>query len=246
MPSLTPLASTSELAAVNRLLSAIGEAPISDLASSTREDVALAVTLLKEASIEVQSLGWKFNVEFGYEIAPSDTLAWTGTDGSSATLNIFTPPSGLLTFRLTSTPEQYQEDIILRRSRTYQTGDPLANVLVFYDRSRNRDGLDSSSFDYLYIDPLWLVEWEFLPETARRYITVRAARQFIQQTLGAQDVVGFSQQDEANALYALQLEQGEEEDISLLDNTEVARVRGFRPSYITGYNDSFRATPGPA
>lgn len=244
MPALSPLAETSELAAVNRLLSAIGEAPISDLTTSTREDVALAVNLLKEASVEVQSLGWRFNTEFGYELSPSDTMEWTGTDGSSATLNIFRPPTGLLQFRLTASPAQAELDVILRRSRSYQTGEPLANVLVFYDRKRNRDGFAADSFAHLYIDPVWLVEWAYLPEVARRYIVTRAARQLLQQILGAADVVGYGAEDEAKALYALQLQEGEEEDISLLDNSAVARVRGCRPAW-GGFYDN-RASAGPA
>lgn len=243
MPSLTPLAMTSELAAVNRLLSAISEAPISDLTNSTREDVALAVTLLKEASVEVQSLGWLFNREFGYEITPTTTLDWIGTDASTETLNIFQPPADLLSFRLTSTAKQSEEDIIIRRSRSYQ--EFTQSVLVFYDRNKNRDGLPVADFPYLYIDPVWLMEWDFLPETARRYITVRAARQFIQQTLGAADIAGYGEGDEARALYALQLDQGEEEDVSMLDNTEVARVRGYRPTTGFGFTD-YRASPGPA
>jgi hypothetical protein len=242
MPSLTPLAETSELAAVNRLLSAIGEAPISDLASSTREDVSLAVTLLKEASVEVQSLGWRFNTEFGYELSPAGTLAWTGTDGTSATLNCFTPPASLLQFRLTASPLQNELDVILRKSRTFQVAS--ANVLVFYDRKLNRDGFDEDSFEYLYIDPVWLVEWAFLPEVARRYIVTRAARQFIQQILGSADVVGYGAEDEARALQALQLQEGEEEDISLLDNSAVALVRGLRPAWGGYYDD--RASAGPA
>lgn len=242
MPSLTPLVSTTELAAVNRLLSAIGEAPISDLVASTREDVSLAATLLREASIEVQSLGWKFNTEFGYEIAPSATLAWEGTDGETDTLNVFLPPSGLLSFRLSAEPAQAGRDIIIRKSRTYESGGN--NVLVFYDRAFNRDGLPQSTFEFLYIDPTWLVEWEFLPESARRYIVLRAARQFTQQTLGSADIVGFTEQDEARALYALQLEQGDEEDISMLDNLEISRVRGVRPAYYGFYDN--RASAGPA
>jgi hypothetical protein len=175
MPSLTPLAETTELAAVNRLLSAIGEAPISDLAASTREDVSLAVTLLKEASVEVQSMGWRFNTEYGYELAPDGTVAWADTDGDTTTLNVWHKPSGLLSYRLTQSPAQAELDIVLRKSRSYQSAS--AYVLVFYDRRLNRDGLDSDHYEHLYIDPVWLVDWDFLPEVARRYIVCRAARQ---------------------------------------------------------------------
>lgn len=241
--SLTPLSTTSELAAVNRLLSAIGEAPISDLTNSTREDVALAVTLLKEASMEVQSLGWKFNREFGYELSPAGTLAWVGTDGTAETLNVFTKPTGLISFRISSNTAQGRLDVALRLSRTFQVA--AENVVVFYDRSKNRDGFLQDSHEYLYIDPTWAVEWADMPETARRYITLRAARQFIQQTLGAQDVVGYGAEDEFRSLYALQRDQGDDEEVSMLDSLDVASIRGGRPNRRTGYYDN-RASAGPA
>jgi hypothetical protein len=241
MATLTPIAETSELAAVNRLLSAIGEAPISDLTTSTREDVALAVSLLKEASVEVQSMGWRFNTEYGYELAPADTLSWTDTDGDTTTLNVWTKPTGLLSYKLTQSPAQAELDVILRKSRFYQEGSPAANVLVFYDRKLNRDGLDSDHFEHLYIDPVWMVDWAYLPEVARRYIVCRAARQFIQQTLGADNVVGYGEGDELRAFNALQQQEGEEEDISLLDNTSVSNVRGLRPNWGGFYDD--RSSP---
>jgi hypothetical protein len=242
MPSITPIGTTSELAAVNRLLSAVGEAPISDLASSTREDVLLAVNLLKEASMEVQSLRWRFNTEWGYELSPAGTLPWVGTDGSAETLNVFTPPAGLIDFRLTSTAKQGDLDVILRISRQFEVA--AAKVMVFYDREKNRDGFKQSDFPRLYIDPVWAFEWANLPEAARRYIACRAGRQFVQQTLGAADIAGFAESDEIRTLYALQRQEGIEEDVSMLDNFDVGRVRGFRPSTGFGVVD-FRASPGP-
>tara|TARA_B100001250_G_C19807840_1_gene794241 strand:+ start:1327 stop:1932 length:606 start_codon:yes stop_codon:yes gene_type:complete len=54
---------TSELDAVNTLLSIIGEAPVNSLENNTGVDVALALQILNETNVEVQSRGWHFNTD---------------------------------------------------------------------------------------------------------------------------------------------------------------------------------------
>jgi hypothetical protein len=55
--------STSELQAVNTLLSIIGEAPVNSITGNTGVDVSIALQLLDETNVEVQSRGWHFNTE---------------------------------------------------------------------------------------------------------------------------------------------------------------------------------------
>jgi len=55
---------TTELEAVNQILSVIGETPINTLVSSTLPvDASSAVSLLEEANRAIQSEGWHFNTE---------------------------------------------------------------------------------------------------------------------------------------------------------------------------------------
>ncbi len=54
---------TSELQAVNTLLSIIGEAPVSQITSNTGVDVSIAIQILEETNVEVQSKGWHFNTD---------------------------------------------------------------------------------------------------------------------------------------------------------------------------------------
>lgn len=61
---------TSELEAVNILLTAVGESPVSMLEGVATVDVALARSTLAEVSREVQSRGWHFNEEDAYSLAP--------------------------------------------------------------------------------------------------------------------------------------------------------------------------------
>jgi hypothetical protein len=58
---------TTQLSAVNSMLSTIGEAPVNSLPSDL-VDADTAATVLNEVSIDVQSLGWNFNTEPNYKV----------------------------------------------------------------------------------------------------------------------------------------------------------------------------------
>ena len=58
-----------ELPAINQILMACGQAPVTTL-DETNPDVAIAYQTLLEVSREVQSEGWTFNTEPHYEMTP--------------------------------------------------------------------------------------------------------------------------------------------------------------------------------
>ena len=58
-----------ELPAINQILMAFGQAPVTTL-DETNPDVAIAYQTLLEVSREVQSEGWTFNKEAHYEMTP--------------------------------------------------------------------------------------------------------------------------------------------------------------------------------
>lgn len=214
MTVITNLQPTTELEAVNAMLSAIGESPVSDLAG-TQADLAMALNTLRNVTREVQTMRWKFNTEYGYELPPSATMVWTDTAGVVTTLNIFKPPVHLLGFETTVTSEQAGLDLVIRPSRLYFEVASIP-VLVFYDRSLNRDGMDQAAFPYLYIDPIWLFDFEQLPEEARRFIYVRAARQFVQEQVGSDTLAAFKGLDEKLAFRNLKTSYGQEEDYNMI------------------------------
>lgn len=59
------LESGEELAAVNDILAAIGEPPVSTLEGDANADVANARRVLNKVNRKVQSRGWTFNIEQG-------------------------------------------------------------------------------------------------------------------------------------------------------------------------------------
>lgn len=68
------LSTSAELDAVNDILSAIGEPPISSLDSEANADVANARRILNNMNRRVQSQAWTFNIEEGVTLTP-DTFS---------------------------------------------------------------------------------------------------------------------------------------------------------------------------
>ena len=57
----TQITPTTELQAVNQMLSVIGEAPVNSITGTVTTDVSVAKNILDETSMSVQSMGWNFN-----------------------------------------------------------------------------------------------------------------------------------------------------------------------------------------
>ncbi|WP_421276151.1 hypothetical protein [Aeromonas veronii] len=68
MNLITP---TTELEAVNEILSSIGESPVNSLESGL-DDANMALQVLRSVSRAVQSMGWYFNREFGFKLSADD------------------------------------------------------------------------------------------------------------------------------------------------------------------------------
>lgn len=225
--NLTPLTETQ---AVNVMLRQIGEQPVADASASTLADVEMALAILTETTRESLSEGYKFNTTFNRRINPSASFTWTDPDSTTVALSIFTPPTGLLAFEVTngSLPNfAGRVDLALMPSEQYTTGSPAAPVLVFYDREHNRDGLPAASFPYIYIDPVWYRNFEDLPQEARRYITIRAARIFTQNSVASDKLAAFTSDDELVALRQLKRRHGLLRTYNVFNNAEMASKLGM-------------------
>jgi Tail tubular protein len=268
MRQITKLNATTELEAVNAMLAALGEAPLADLASVTQPDFVTAINTLRDAVREVCDMGWRFNTEFGFQLVPALTFAYLDRSGETTGLNVFTEPPRLLKFSVSEFPEQLwpKLDLVLRPARKLvvtvsnageedQTISQVADLTVsgsvspriFYDRALNRDGLDSGRYDFLYIDPVWAFDFEDMPEVARRFCLVLAMRRWLAAQAPSVTVVGFTDNDQKLALRNLKVEQGMEDEYTIMDNTDVQSVRGGRPSAPgQPLTDVRRRSPGPA
>lgn len=101
IPMLTP---TTELEAINTMLSTIGEAPVNTVEDNGIVDAVIARQILRATSREVQARGWHFNTEKAYPITPD-------TEG------FLLLPATVLRC---DTVETYQDtDVVVRGNRLY-------------------------------------------------------------------------------------------------------------------------------
>jgi hypothetical protein len=225
MPSITNLVATTETEALNIMLSVIGEAPVADIDTALAADAVIAKNLLREVAKEVLEEGWRFNTEFGYELPPTTTQAWTGSNGTSATLNVFEVPANLARFTVSRAAQQSglnTVDLVARQGRTYDQ-----TKIIFYDRAKNRDGLDASIFPVLYIDPVWYFDFSKCPASIRRLITIVAARRLAERATNSEIISAFTQDDESSAYRQARRDQGERDVVTMLDESQVRSVRGL-------------------
>jgi len=103
---------TTELDAVNMMLSIIGESPVNSVEDNGVVDTVLAKQLLDETNREIQTLGWHWNTDKGYRIAPT-------TDGE-----IILPANTLKVDAVDPTLDVVQRGRKLwdRRNHTYKLG----------------------------------------------------------------------------------------------------------------------------
>ena len=168
------MAGTTKLDAVNTMLSAIGEAPVSSLSSGLIE-AEIAETILNTVDREVQSMGWHFNTELnksfaqdtsGQVILPADilkadaTLVANGPDLVQRGLKMYDRKNhtfnigknvGLdvvVQLEFADVPEVAKRYMVLRATRIFQdrvVGS--ATLHGFHEKDENRALMELREFD---------------------------------------------------------------------------------------------------
>jgi hypothetical protein len=182
----TVLTPTSELEAINTILSVIGESPISSLSDiSSVADAVTAQSILSEVSRQVQTRGWHFNTEKNYELVPE-----------TVSKNIAVPTNCL---RIDSDGDDRESDIVQRGNRLY-----------------NRATHSYTFTKPLKVDMVVLLPFTELPQAARQYITIKAARIFQSRTVGSEALYQFTAVDERDAMLDLKRNEGINGDYNIL------------------------------
>lgn len=89
-----------------------------------------------------------------------------------------------------------------------------------YDRKNHTFQIGRS----VKVDIVFLLPFEELPEAARTYITVKAARRFNEGQIGSELLSNFTLRDEQMALFALEEAEGETADYNILNNAFIGEV----------------------
>ncbi len=190
---LTP---TTELQAVNAMLATTGDTPVTSITPGLRADVDFALSLIRLAATSVQQKGWLFNTDRDVTLTP--------TVPPMASAGPITLDDNVL--KVTKSLDvEAQRDIYI----SFRGGQ-------LWDRTNNTDQFDENA--EIIVDITRALDFEDMPEAARAYIFLLAARRYQQETLGNQELSGFGKEDEDRALTALVEAEGLLEDTDFLNN----------------------------
>ena len=187
---------TTQLECVNTMLSTIGESPVNSLSGVLPLDASTAVNILNEVNREVQSAGWKFNTSWKVSLNRDvNNKLVVGADVLHIEFN-----------HLRESKSSY--DPVLRGNYLYN----LAGETFTWTK------------DFEYVTVFYLLDFENIPEQARRYITVRASRIYHDRTLGSQSIHKFSMQDELGALALLKQTESDTADHNIFDSLDQHKI----------------------
>ena len=185
----------TELDAVNIMLSTIGESPVSSLSA---EQSTVDVALSRQILREVAIQVQETGWHFNTEIK----------------------------WQLSPTADT-QEIIVPANCVQIDTSGPDVNVDVTMRGNRLYDKVNHTfSFTKaLCVDMILLLDFTDIPQAARHYISIRAARVFQQRMVGSDTLGGFTLRDEALARAALKKLDSNTADYNILSGSwSVARV----------------------
>tara|TARA_R110002012_G_scaffold92955_2_gene225579 strand:- start:3568 stop:4182 length:615 start_codon:yes stop_codon:yes gene_type:complete len=163
------IAVTTALQAVNTMLQTIGESAVTDLSDPAYE-VSAAVTILDEVVREVCMDSYVFNTEEDRVLT---------ADGSTGKISA-------------TTPEPYVQ------IRNQGTGEDYVIRSGFVYSMKNKTDVFAAS-STITITGVYLLEFLELPEAAKRYCVIRAARTYADRMVGSRDIRAFSERDELDA-----------------------------------------------
>ena len=183
----TTIDTDTELSAVNAILGAIGQSPITTLGNLTKStdsdgnnetvvsydnpEVAFVYNLLRDANIDTQNEGWHFNIEKGVSFTPDG-------NGQIAIAN------NILKLDVTDGWTHRNYDVVKRNGYLYDK----------YDHTDDWSDVTSISLDVVY-----LIAFENLPSVFQRYIIYRASRRAATQLIANPQLVKLLGQQEGMA-----------------------------------------------
>ena len=204
----------TELSAVNSILGAIGQAPITTLKTSTgnnslsaniseNPEIAFIYNLLRDANVDTQSEGWHFNTEKHVKFTPdSNGNIIIGND--------------IISMDLHDNQARRTYDFVRRNGK-------------LYDKIDHTD--DFSSVDSIDLDVVRLYAFEDLPISFKRYIVYRASRIAATQLVANPQLVrllGVQEQQARAALMEYECNQADHSMFGFEDDTAYQTYQPWR------------------
>jgi len=208
----TTIDTDTELSAVNSILGAIGQAPITTLGTVSVTDgisaydnpeVAMVYNLLRDANVDTQAEGWHFNSEYNVKFQPDSTT------------KKITISNDILSMDFHGNQVDRRYDLVRRGG-------------FLYDKLSTKDNKDEFDTD-MYLDVVRLYNFTDLPIIFRRYITYRASRVAATKLVANPQLVKLLAQQEALARAALMEYECNQADHSMFGFEDGSSYQTYQP-----------------
>ena len=193
----------TELSAVNNILGAIGQSPLTTL-NFDNPEVSLIYNLLRDANVDTQAEGWHFNTEKHIKYTP-DSVTHKIEIGND-----------ILSMDLHDNQARRTYDFVRRNG-------------FLYDKIDHTDEFED--VDSIDLDVVKLYNFEDLPIIFRRYIVYRASRVAATKLVSNPELVRLLAQQEALARAALmeyECNQGDHSMFGFEDDTAYQTYQPWR------------------
>ncbi len=205
----------TELSAVNSILGAIGQSPVSTLGdystvtdsngntstihSYANPEVSFIYNILNEVNKDVQNEGWHFNTE--YHIA-------TEPDANGH----ITIPNNALRYDINDGFKDRSQDVVVRNGRLYD----LVNHTDVFTKT-------------LYLDLVTLYQFNDLPNPFQRYITYRASVRAATQLVANPQLAQLLKEDEFKSRAACLEYECDKGDHSFFGHPHESVYKSYQP-----------------
>ena len=193
----------TELSAVNSILGAIGQAPVTSLVYDNPE-IAFIYNLLRDANVDTQAEGWHFNTERHVTYTPDSVT------GKIAIAN------DVLQLDVSKGWARREYNVVKRGG-------------YLYDKIDHTD--DFSTITSIDLDVVKMYNYEDLPTVFKRYITYRASRQAATQLVANPNLVKLITQQESLARAAImeyECNQGNHSMFGFPDDSSISTYKPWR------------------
>ena len=168
----TTIDNETELSAVNAILGAIGQSPVTSI-NKTNPEIGIIYNLLRDSNVDLQAEGWHFNTERHVKYTPEDV-------GGIKKIAI---GNDILKMDVTDGWSKRNYDVVKRNGYLYDK----------YDHTDDWDELT----DGIDLDIVRLISYEDLPEVFKRYVIYKAAVRAATQLVGNPQLAQLLAQQEA-------------------------------------------------
>ena len=168
----TTIDNETELSAVNAILGAIGQSPVTSI-NKTNPEIGFIYNLLRDSNVDLQAEGWHFNTERHVKYTPEDV-------GGIKKIAI---GNDILKMDVTDGWSKRNYDVVKRNGYLYDK----------YDHTDDWDELT----DGIDLDIVKLISYDDLPEVFKRYVIYKAAVRAATQLVGNPQLAQLLAQQEA-------------------------------------------------